>query len=331
MASTIPPPYLNGSAVPPVNAQHYTEFYEKLLSLQKEVFAGKHPRIRLPESVLEQVSSRATQDVQASSTAQANGVTNNTASSANGTAAQDLSSVLFPPYTTNPGLPPIPTTTRPSSEIDPVLLTKSDVLIRSECALKRQRLERSLDDLVKAKKGQQRDKDNQEIDTRFDVEEILSQAHEIVKPVSGIPEHAASDSIDEESYYSSKANSWSRPSSEDEVARETHSDAVPYLSAGKGKFPVGEEPSASAIHAEDVDPNDDEDEDEYEPAADLEIIDDEPEYHPEPAGFPDVEDEDYSPPPADPFTSRGHEQDARQFGGYSSSVSNCGSTIRSCR
>lgn len=80
--------------------------------------------------------------------------------------------------------------------------------------LKRQRIERELKDQYDAKKGQGRDKDFVlDLESRLDVSEILAKALELVKPISGLTtstnrNSSASDSFDENSYYSSQDNSF---------------------------------------------------------------------------------------------------------------------------
>jgi hypothetical protein len=97
--------------------------------------------------------------------------------------------------------------------IDPVLLQKSPELIKAEITLQRQRIERDiLDDNVP--RGPKYNKADIGGDVELDVLEILNQVLLRVPHVSGYKplENAASESFDENSYYSSKANSWSSPS-----------------------------------------------------------------------------------------------------------------------
>ena len=107
------------------------------------------------------------------------------------------------------------------SSIDPVLLTKSDDLIRAEHRLKRQRIERSIKDTGQANRATRRDgvpdKDS-EISTGanyINVAEVYERALAIVKPVSGLVTPPVVDEIsadaaasDSNSYYSSQGNSW---------------------------------------------------------------------------------------------------------------------------
>ncbi|KAJ4289182.1 hypothetical protein N0V90_011524 [Kalmusia sp. IMI 367209] len=289
-------PLANGNSVVPAEDQSERDFLTKLLKIRDEVYAGKHPRIRLPPKVLEQVAPRPPQ------TASLARPTTNGAP--NGASA----SHLFPPRSANPlqqipspnkFAPPVAHTSRPfsamsaSSGIDPVLLTKSDHLIRAELQLKRQQLERGLKDQLD-KRGRANDEERE----LLDVDALLAQAHRLVKPVSGLQPAATNsdggESFDENSYYSSKADSWSS----DEVDRNhnTNADAIGSLTQ-QGKRSTNEAQQAAVkpsqpgpIGAEVIDL----DEEPYEPADDIEI------YEPEATGMhEDVEESDYSPPPAD--------------------------------
>ena len=60
MSTSAAPPHLNGNgnSVVPDDGRRETEFLEKLLQIRDDVLASKHPRIRLPPKVLEQVAPR---------------------------------------------------------------------------------------------------------------------------------------------------------------------------------------------------------------------------------------------------------------------------------
>jgi hypothetical protein len=294
MSSTTfaPPPQLNGAGAIPAEAIRETDFLEKLLQIRDEVFASKHPRIHLPPKVLEQVVPRPAQQLTPPVT---------TRLATNGAPNGNPSPQLFPPHSESslqqyqvpneynpPAHVPRSFAKSTSSGIDPILLTKSDHLIRAELQLKRQQIERALKDNFD-KKGRGNDASVDDRDTYFDVEGVLARAQALVKPVSGLPATAAnnsdvSESFDENSYYSSKANSWS--SDERDSNQAAAIDAQ--LTAAK---PIAHSESAS----KQVDPMViDLDEEPYEPADDIEI------YEPEPARIPEEQEEsDYSPPPAD--------------------------------
>ncbi|KAK7611600.1 hypothetical protein JOL62DRAFT_500790, partial [Phyllosticta paracitricarpa] len=221
MASAGPAPrvqaYGNGHPLPPgLDSRRHADFYAQLAQLRDQVLAGKHPHFKIPDHVLEKF---APQPVQSRpSPTSRNGPVNGT-----------LPHPLPPhplghsPYTSTPThassrsasaqYPAVPKP--PSSEIDPVLLTKSDDLIRAEIQLKRQRVERLLKDQVEQRRVQSKDRDvSQDAGPELDVAQILAQVQQKVPPVSALPQDTnsnspASDSFDENSYYSSQANSWS--------------------------------------------------------------------------------------------------------------------------
>ena len=284
-------PLANGTGVVPVEDRREAAFLAKLLSIRDEVFDGKHPRIRLPPKVLEQVAPRPPQTAPA-----ARPTTNGTP---NGTANQQLfptrpeNSLQHFPLPKEFASPSRPSLVKSaSSGIDPVLLTKSAHLIRAELQLKRQQLERALKDQVD-KRGRANDEERE----LLDVDNLLAQAHRLVPPISGLrPSAVDSDGGEsfDNSYYSSKADSWSS----DEVDRNhnTNADTVGSLTQ-QGKY-VANEPQEvvkafqSGIASAPVIDLDDEP---YEPGDDILEI-----YEPEAAGIhEDLEESDYSPPPAD--------------------------------
>ncbi|KZM21539.1 uncharacterized protein EKO05_0000718 [Ascochyta rabiei] len=302
-------PHINGTGVVSAEAHREVDFLRQILQIRDDVFASKHPRIHLPPKVIEQVAPRPPQTTPPSRPS-TNGI-------ANGTGA----SQLFPPRPDNSlqqtaqaheFVSPTQPIQRPysaksaSSGIDPVLLTKSDHLIRAELQLKRQQIERLLKDQFD-KKG--RGNDNEEREAHFNVEECLIQAHLRVPPVSGLqPTTNNSDgaeSFDENSYYSSKADSWS---SEDvDVNQTSIADATGSL-VSQGKQLVKHVLDQSRPNEPTVI---DLDEEAYEPTDDIEI------YEPEQVDLgDDADEEDYSPPPADigpSEPSRGRARD-RGFG-----------------
>ncbi|KAH8723611.1 hypothetical protein GQ44DRAFT_709786 [Phaeosphaeriaceae sp. PMI808] len=284
------PPYLNGISVVPTEVHREADFLQSLLQIRDDVLASKHPRIHLPAKVIEQVAPRFPQ------IALPSGPTTN--GTPNGISASQLfpprtDSSLHTPPTANEFVSPAPHQHRPfsavstSSSIDPVLLTKSDHLIRAEIQLKRQQLERLLKDQFD-RKGRGNDAEDRE--AHLNVEDCLIQAQLRVPPVSGIQSttnNSDGESFDENSYYSSKADSWSS----EELDSKQNADADP---AGP-LTSQGKQPVSISVQSRPVQPTViDLDEEAYEPVDDIEI------YEPEPATvIDDVEEEDYSPPPAD--------------------------------
>ncbi len=91
------------------------------------------------------------------------------------------------------------------SEFNPVLLTKSDDLLRAEIALKRQRLEKVLRDQFEQKRLDSRKKPAPaEAKPDFDAVALLAKVLETTKTTAA-KDDSASDSFDENSLYSSRA------------------------------------------------------------------------------------------------------------------------------
>ncbi|KAF2193233.1 hypothetical protein K469DRAFT_735188 [Zopfia rhizophila CBS 207.26] len=319
-AITTASPHLDGNGVVPPEAQRIADFYDKLLQLRDEVFAGKHPRIHLPPTVLEQVAPCHAQNTPPfSSKPTTNGTPSGSHSSHPLPPRPESSLQHYPPPTGYSS--PAQNAQRPftakstSSGIDPVLLTKSDHLIRAELQLKRQQLERGLKDQLdkKAKNG---DKEVPIDDGRFDVEQILTKAQELVKPLSGLQVTAnsseGSESFDENSYYSSQANSWSseevdsNQNSNGAYAADARSALEAQLTTANSATRSNAQPKQADTTIIDLD-------EEYEPADDIEI------YEP-PKAHEEQEESEYSPPPADigPVESskgRGRDRGSETYGG----------------
>ncbi len=106
-----------------------------------------------------------------------------------------------------PSVQQVPTTIPGPSNIDPIFLTKSDILVRAE---RRQRIERALEEQLHQKKH--RRFLDQETLPDFNVAEVLKRAQELVKPfklhdkshTNGTA--SSSDSFDENTFYSSQMN-----------------------------------------------------------------------------------------------------------------------------
>jgi hypothetical protein len=284
-------PLLNGTSVVPADVLREAEFLQKLLQIRDDVLASKHPRIHLPAKVIEQVAPRPP-PATAPARLTTNGTPNGVASSQPFPPRSDSS--LRAPPTTNELVSPVPPAQRPysaisaSSSIDPVLLTKSDHLIRAELQLKWQQIERAIRDQFE-KKG--RGNDAEEREAYLNVEECLAKAHQRVPPESGLrptTNHSdAAESFDENSYYSSKADSWS---SDEHDHNQNKADGAVSLTAQAKSALDGAKAQARPAKPAVIDL----DEEAYEPVDDIEI------YEPEPAVISeDIEEEDYSPPPAD--------------------------------
>ncbi|KAJ5383985.1 hypothetical protein N7517_001896 [Penicillium concentricum] len=190
--------------------------YEKILAINDQVFSGTHPRLNVPQHLVRK-SGRNVQNVPLRTHLPKNPPPK--AVSANAPVA----AAAKQPYNSSqnalarnalPAAPqPARVASKPTSEIDPIFLTKSDDLIRAELQLQRQRLERALRDQVELKKQETKQRPAvQDTKPDFDVSEVFKQALEAVKPVSlsDVSEAsgsggAASDSFDDNSFYSSRA------------------------------------------------------------------------------------------------------------------------------
>ena len=191
--------------------------YEKIISIYKQVVAGNHPRLRLSGAVnpsvpasLDQHSSQPLVPTALPAVSEPASSTHlpglQLGSSIKGSAAkttnQNGSSLSARPVPPKAAL----------SELDPIFLTKSDDLVRAEIQLQRQRAERVLREQLEHKRLDARHKPSfAEAKPDFDVADVLTKSLALVKPVvfdesRGVNENgSASDSFDENSFYSSKA------------------------------------------------------------------------------------------------------------------------------
>ncbi|KAI9842835.1 MAG: hypothetical protein M1837_006856 [Sclerophora amabilis] len=182
--------------------------YEKILRIRDEIFAGTHPRLKLPVHLTGKVAPRPIQSPTVPSprppTAEAGIRSNPKVSTLRPDDAPDNASHHIQ------SLHPKTPAKTVSSDIDPILLTKSDDLVKAELQLQRQRVERILKEQVDQRRVDSKPKiSGQEAVPDFDVSAVLSTALEIVKPVpasEGPHTTTASDSFDENSFYSSQQN-----------------------------------------------------------------------------------------------------------------------------
>ena len=169
---------------------------QQLTKLRDDIFAGVHPRFKIPKHLLNAPLSLNGQEPSANVPAPSN---------TNGVNAQ---AVAF-----NSSVPP------DSQHVQEQLHSTSKVVEASQPPAnavlqeRRQRLERELEEQVQRKKAQMRLKTcDQEIIPDFDVSEVLSKAHELVKPYMPLnhkmtnPDASSSDSFDDNTFYSSQMN-----------------------------------------------------------------------------------------------------------------------------
>ncbi|KAL7950358.1 hypothetical protein V8C42DRAFT_310312 [Trichoderma barbatum] len=189
------------------------EEYEKIVRFRDAILAGNHPTIKLPPG-LKALSSPILNYARAPSEP---GEVDTRPE-----ALQQLAEGL---ETQNPSLPQPPadvSTTAPdaqhpkpfatgTTEINPILLEKSDELVRAEIQLQRQRIERSLRDDIEHRRVSKQVQAEPVIE--FDLSDVLAKALTLVQATT-IPfsangglnanHEAASDSFDDNTFYSSK-------------------------------------------------------------------------------------------------------------------------------
>ena len=176
--------------------------YEKIVQFRDAIFAGTHPRIKIPHLAGRQIE--APRNV--SSPSLSTPVPNAASQFARATSGNHPAALPYP-------------NSRPSknyratgkSEINPILLEKSDDLIRAEIQLQRQRLERSIREQMEQQKLAAKSQlQSSEALPNFDISEVLSKALALVPPISSTAELSAgarspaSDSFDENTFYSSQ-------------------------------------------------------------------------------------------------------------------------------
>lgn len=207
----------NGVA-PAVTAEELREIleYQKILQFRDSVIAGSHPRIKIPPHLAAK-SANATRNF---SSPTANNVAQRSTPSSH---VEDSPSSFFrSPNSNNRAGGAMPIAKPGNSEINPILLQKSDDLIKAEINLQRQRVERALrDQLEKQRIATKAALQTSESLPNFDISEVLSNAQAIVPPATAaeaqpamIEETPASDSFDENTFYSSQHDSsdWSNSS-----------------------------------------------------------------------------------------------------------------------
>jgi hypothetical protein len=203
MASGVMKPLASNGILPsPGISEKITEIRElqKILRLRDEVIAGTHPRIKVPAHLIGKLGPRLLQSPALASLQPSTAESKARPTTKSGQAHQDEPAHLLQKS-------PEPRAPLPSknsvSEIDPVLLTKSEDLVRAEIHLHRQRLERVIKEQLEQRRTESRQRHpHQEPVPDFDVSEVLGKALQIVQPVEGVGD----ESFEENSYYSSRQN-----------------------------------------------------------------------------------------------------------------------------
>jgi hypothetical protein len=193
--------------------------YEKIVQFRDAIFAGTHPRIKIPQLAGRQGEAH-----------------RNVSSSSLSTPLPSAAPQFAPPTSGNQPSAPPHTNSRSAStfrvtgnsEINPILLEKSDDLIRAETQLQRQRLERGLREQMEQQKVAVKPQlQPSEILPDFNIAEVLTKALALVPPTSYAEvepsagaQSPASDSFDENTFYSSQ-----------------HDTPEPFSSPGRQKEP----------------------------------------------------------------------------------------------
>lgn len=220
--------HTNGVKVTDSKAKEVLE-YETLLSLRGEIYANAHPRLNVPVQPPKQGMNQAN-GLSKPSPRMQNGVhklpsppmqngSHKLPKKTHATPPQSKSShaSVSQPVATTYKAPNTQLTSSGSasglSGLDPIFLTKSEVLVRAELHQKRQRIERALDEQLNQNRviARQRAFD-QEALPNFDVTKVLQDAQQIVKPINLVENNgtnrapSSSDSFDENTFYSSQMN-----------------------------------------------------------------------------------------------------------------------------
>ncbi|CAG7916110.1 unnamed protein product [Penicillium olsonii] len=183
--------------------------YQKILNIKDQIFSGTHPRLTVPQHLVRKPGPGNGKN--APIQVQQPQATNPKAKAALDTPpVQDISKISYQNSDASSAPKPARVVPKPTSEINPIFLTKSDDLLRAEQQLQRQRLERALRDQVELQKKDSRQRPAvQDTKPDFDVSEVFKQALEVVKPVSlsdpSESSGAGDDSFDDNSFYSSRA------------------------------------------------------------------------------------------------------------------------------
>ncbi|KAK1594412.1 uncharacterized protein LY79DRAFT_668687 [Colletotrichum navitas] len=202
---------------------HQIQQYERIVHFRDAILAGSHPKIKVPKLSAPQASTTAVAPP-SNASVPAKGTTGSTVQGhqsgniqpiASNTQQQASLPGLGNPLPANANLPARPFVSAGKTEINPIFLQKSDDLIKAEIQLQRQRLERALRDEVDQRRASMKASAQSEPLADFDLSDVLSKALTLVQaapsssanPLVAANTSAASDSFDENSYYSSQHNS----------------------------------------------------------------------------------------------------------------------------
>ncbi|KAF8859112.1 hypothetical protein BDZ45DRAFT_621540 [Acephala macrosclerotiorum] len=245
--ATMAPATSNGTSLTAEELREILE-YDKIVQFRDAIFAGTHPRIKIPAHLVTSTRNVASPS---SSTPRTNMHAQAHATATPGAHNEEASLFHKSPYNQRPGGGG--TLALAKSEINPILLEKSDDLIKAEIQLQRQRLERGLREQIEKQRLEAKALlQTSESLPNFDLSEVLSKALEIVhpsisaevEPSVGGARSSASDSFDENTFYSSQHDS-PMPSSSPQAPKDP--DVTGHSQSGQS---VDERPAAEIHTAE---------------------------------------------------------------------------------
>jgi hypothetical protein len=203
----------NGAGLTAAELREILE-YEKIVQFRDAVLAGTHPRIKIPPHLAGKQVNNSTRSLPSPnhSTSVRASAPKPTNRSVSGT-HYEMSSLYYN-SNTSPNNQRAGTSVygmiHSKSEINPILLEKSDDLIKAEIQLQRQRLERSLREQIEQQRLAAKLQTSEGV-PNFDVAEVLSKALAIVHPSTTAEvepsvgaRSTGSDSFDENTFYSSQ-------------------------------------------------------------------------------------------------------------------------------
>ncbi|PMD47584.1 hypothetical protein L207DRAFT_506575 [Hyaloscypha variabilis F] len=215
--------------------------YERIVQFRDAVMAGTHPRIKIPPHLLAKQNSSTHVPSPNHPTPRANLPAHPTAGTSSHFEGSPSVYNKSPNNQRSAGGAHVPMSSK--AEINPILLEKSDDLIKAEIQLQRQRIERALrEQLEQQRLAAKALLQTSESLPNFDISEVLSKALAIVHPstaaeeASGGAHSSASDSFDENTFYSSQHDT-PEPSSPSAGQKE------PFEVQSHGVVSVGERPT----------------------------------------------------------------------------------------
>lgn len=186
---------------------HDVQQYQNIVKFRDVILAGRHPTVKLPPGLSPSRSPLRPKSVVTLTNGQTPTAHNARSVSANQAVFSDAPSAL---PLDSPASRPLESS---HNGINPILLEKSDELIRAEFQLQRQRLERALKEEVEQRQRRGSRTERAEPLADFDLSDVLSRALTLVQataaPLPSDPNltatnEAASDSFDNNTFYSSR-------------------------------------------------------------------------------------------------------------------------------